>query len=147
MKEIKMLKKCFKCGVPKERSEFYAHPRMADGLIGKCKKCNKQDNNQNRAKKLEYYREYDRERYSNDPIRHEYNDKKSAESRKKHPSHSRAHCAVARAVKNGRLLRPNKCSVCDAEGKLHAHHDSYLKEDYLKVTWLCTPCHSSIHKT
>ena len=37
------MKKCFKCGVKKELSEFYVHPRMKDGHLGKCKDCTKMD--------------------------------------------------------------------------------------------------------
>lgn len=36
-------KKCFKCGVVRPLTEFYAHPRMGDGLLGKCKDCTRRD--------------------------------------------------------------------------------------------------------
>lgn len=37
------MKKCFKCGLEKPLSEYYVHKKMADGHLGKCKICTRND--------------------------------------------------------------------------------------------------------
>jgi len=37
------VKKCFKCELTKELSEFYVHPKMRDGHLNKCKDCTRAD--------------------------------------------------------------------------------------------------------
>ena len=37
------MKTCFKCHLTLPLSEFYHHPRMKDGHLGKCKECTKKD--------------------------------------------------------------------------------------------------------
>ena len=43
-----MKKKCFKCERTLPVEQFYKHPQMADGRVGKCKECNKADVRGNR---------------------------------------------------------------------------------------------------
>lgn len=49
--EEEKVKRCFKCGCEKPLSEFYKHPRTADGHLNKCKDCTKNDVNSNYEKK------------------------------------------------------------------------------------------------
>ena len=37
------MKVCFRCGIEKSLTEFYEHPKMGDGRLGKCKACTKSD--------------------------------------------------------------------------------------------------------
>jgi hypothetical protein len=41
---IPKTKICFRCDTRKPVGRFYAHPRMADGHLNKCKTCTKRDN-------------------------------------------------------------------------------------------------------
>ena len=63
---------------------------------------------------------------------------------KVHPERPRSHHAVRRAVKTGRLTRPERCERCGKTGKLHAHHEDYTKP--LDVIWVCPTCHKAIHR-
>ena len=47
-----MDKKCFKCGETKALSEYYKHPRMGDGHLGKCKECTKKDSKNQWSKNI-----------------------------------------------------------------------------------------------
>ena len=97
-----MKKKCICCGIEKDISEYYSHPRTADGHLNKCKECCKKQNKDNRAhKKLQY------------------------------------------ALDTGKVIRPNKCSMCGIECIPQGHHYDYSKP--LDVTWLCAKCHSKVH--
>lgn len=58
---------------------------------------------------------------------------------------------VHRALKEGRLVRPDKCETCgeakmykDGRPGIHAHHPDYNKP--LDVMWLCRKCHFQWHK-
>lgn len=86
-----------------------------------------------------------------------WNQKRAADQR-----HSRAHysdqraarAAVAQAIRSGKLIRPERCVACGKtpppkigavrtyHGLEADHHLGYAKENWLKVQWLCSQCHS-----
>jgi hypothetical protein len=115
-------KVCFRCGVAKPIEEFYRHPAMADGHLGKCIECTRRDVSNNRAARIEYYRAYDRKRGWRPPA----------------PEKLRARNLT-------RTLRrvPHVCSVCGAPGA-EAHHEDYNKP--LEVIWLCKRHHAERHR-
>ena len=135
------MKTCFKCNTVKPLSEFYKHPRMADGHVNKCKECNRNDVTANRNKNIEKVREYDRAR-GKEPERIKASREIIRAWRNEDSRRVLAHTSVARAIRNGSLVR-QPCVRC-GEAKSLAHHEDYDKP--LEVVWLCQPCHKQRHK-
>jgi ribosomal protein S27AE len=59
-----------------------------------------------------------------------------------------AHFEVSMAVKEGKLTKPNKCSICGREYEyprrfIVGHHDDYNKP--FEVRWMCKKCHFKLH--
>lgn len=131
------MKQCFKCGETRPFSEFYAHRRMADGYLGKCKACTKSDVRANYAARREQYSAYDQERYQR-PERKAASQAAVARGRLRHPDRAKARSAVNNAVRDGRLAR-GPCAHCGTTEKVQAHHHDYSRP--LDVTWACFKCH------
>lgn len=133
------LKTCLKCGAEKPRTEFYPHPQMADGLLGKCKRCARLDARSNRGKRYEYYLEYDRARCA-DPARKAMGIASFRAAADKHPERTAAARITYNAVKRGEIKR-QPCWVCG--DKAEAHHPDYSRP--LDVVWLCLVHHRQAH--
>lgn len=132
-----MEKTCFKCGCSKPLGEFYRHPMMADGRLGKCKDCTKRDVAANYRARREQYAEYERRR-NQEPERR----RMASEYLKRRPAHKvLANRMVSNAIRDGRLVR-QPCEVC-GESRSEAHHDDYSKP--LDVRWLCREHHLAVH--
>lgn len=146
-------KSCFKCGETKPLSHFYKHSGMSDGHVNKCKDCNKQDVNENRRTRQDYYSAYDRLRNATEHRREckrksnaqphvakriaEYKSTYSYSQRRK-----AATTAVGSAIRDGRLVK-TPCWIC-GELEVEGHHPNY--DSPLDVVWLCKPHHSEIHR-
>ena len=133
-----MDKICFKCLNLKTLSDFYKHPRMADGHLNKCKNCAKADAIEIRKKNVIHYREYDKLRGNRQTF------KSRLEHKKRNLIAYAARTLVGNAIRDGKLLKKYSCEICQSTKSIHAHHDDYSKP--LCVRWLCAACHSQWHK-
>ena len=142
---------CAKKIVPDCSDEFYPNDKT-------CKECRKALVRQNRAKNVEYYREYDRKRFKEDPKirerhkRYQATPAGMASTRKakakweaRSPIKKGASTMVGNAVRDGRLIKPDCCSECGQQHhRIHGHHDDYAFP--LIVRWLCPKCHIAWHQ-
>jgi hypothetical protein len=133
------MKTCFKCNKEKPLSQFYKHPKMADGRLGKCKTCTKTDVSENYNYNREHYAEYERQRFKR-PERKKKALEYQRKSRAEKPGVARARNAVSNAVRDGRLIK-QPCEKCGS--KAQAHHDDYRRP--LVVRWLCRKHHLEHH--
>jgi hypothetical protein len=135
-----MGKICFKCGSEKPFDEFYRHPGMADGRLGKCKSCVKTDVAANYRKNREYYAEYERQRFQNSERKIALR-RYAKQRRQRQPEKYRAAVATSNAIRDGRLVK-QPCEQCGAQ-IVEAHHEDYSKP--LDVKWLCRKHHLERH--
>lgn len=52
--------------------------------------------------------------------------------------------ALAQAIEEGRVQRPETCSRCGSGGRIEGHHEDY--DLPLDVEWLCCGCHGAEHR-
>lgn len=134
------MKTCFKCGQEKPLEDFYKHPRMASGVLGKCKECAKQDVRDNYRARIEDKRAYDKKRNSS-PARKASRVEHQRTRRAKDRQKDHARQLVRRSVQSGQLIK-KACEHC-GDPSTEAHHRDYSKP--LEVVWLCFTCHRREH--
>ena len=149
------MKTCFKCNITKPVDEFYKHKMMGDGRLGKCKECAKRDTRANRAAKLEYYQEYDRQRGALEHrlqarIAYARTERGAVVHREacerwdaRNPLKRGAQQMLNNAVRDGKVKKL-PCEICGRTDRIHGHHDDYAKP--LEVRWLCATHHAAHHK-
>jgi len=133
------MKKCSKCGVERDASQFQKRMASKDFLTSSCKACLK---------------EYDKKR-DQDPSRiqmkkdYAMTEKgKAARGRaqqkwlESNPIKRAVHITTGNAIRDGKLIK-QPCEYCE-DKVVHAHHDDYTKP--LEVRWLCSKCHEKWHE-
>lgn len=134
--------------------EFYAHPRMSDGRLNKCKDCTKRDVKTRettlKTTSLDWLAA-ERERCRNkQAIRRalglaKYDSQKSHKEWKlRNPQKRSAHNAINNGVRTGAISKPDRCERCHQQAPLHGHHPDYNKPK--DVQWLCPKCHGLAHR-
>lgn len=135
-------KHCSRCNMHLEASMFYKQKHSADGLHAWCKSCGRNYGLEYKTKNREYIRNRDRIRDSIPSVRAaKLKAKNKWQINNLHKR--RAHWRIYRAVKAGKITRPNKCERCLNICKPNGHHDDYNKP--LEIMWLCQLCHKKRH--
>lgn len=151
-------KVCKKCGRALPISEFYVHKQMGDGHLSFCKECVRARVHKHRENNIERIREYDRNRpnkkerlkkerqaiYADEKRLVKYNEQQQ-EWAKRNRHKRNAQNKLKRAIKNGSVIKPNKCEICGKTNcNIEGHHYDYSKP--LSVIWVCTECHGKLHR-
>lgn len=145
--------KCSRCTKDLPETEFRKHSKRCHRCLAEVAKeyrlqnyekhlaCLRRCYENKRAERLEYSRQY------HAAHKHERKLERmrimGAIWRRNNREKVNAKAAVLRAIKDGKLIRPPKCSICSKEGWIVGHHKDYTKP--LEVTWVCQGCHRDIH--
>jgi hypothetical protein len=138
---------CTKCGETKPLEEnFGRSKRGRDGYHSQCKRC------RSAASAAWNRRNRDRLEASDEKWKAQYPERlretrRKARRKSRQTAKGRAKSAVYRAVRSGRLKKPEVCSGCGQEfdkAEIHGHHEDYSKP--LDVIWLCHQCHVDVHR-
>lgn len=122
-------KSCRNCGIFQPTVE-YQRPNTPSGRSSVCNTCHRERKARN--ERDYYYRDLARAR------------RKRQEAKAADPYKYRAQHAFGKAVQEGRVKKPDSCSICGSRERLDGHHDDYSRR--YDVRWVCRPCHSKIHR-
>ena len=139
-------KTCFQCHRTLSILNFYRHPKMADGHLGKCKECARKYASHSYRAKAGDAEWVERERCrGRDKYHRLYGNGPNWQSPKGTPEQKRAAMvALGNAVRDGRIVKPKRCGDCGTGGtRIHGHHEDYSKP--LAVHWVCPLCHRKRH--
>lgn len=152
------MKKCSRCGRLKPLDAFNRKTQLADGRASACRECTQKAQRGYRSPNAQANYERWRSTHIKEARERAKNSKRNAspEARAKIRAQWRryfdadrskhyARVAVYRAIKEGKLKRPNRCSLCNERCKPEAHHYAgYDIPNRLKVRWVCSACHKTL---
>jgi hypothetical protein len=166
------MKRCPACKDHLPHSEFTRNRRNKDGLCTYCRECKRAKKAEYRSRNKEKISKSDkiykannkekinaasRARRVRDPLPHRVKSKayylrnkekvaiaKAKWSRENKEKRSASY-AVNTEIRAGRMKPAEQCEMCGDVGTLDGHHDSYDKDRWLVVIWLCKPCHVWLH--
>lgn len=135
-------KVCFKCGKDKPLIEYYAHKRMADGRLNKCKDCAKIYARERKSVLNEnpQWKEAERARHREKYYRLGY--------KEKHKPTPEMKAASMQRYKERYPEKKSANSACQhmaREGE-EMHHWSYKKEHWKDVIYLTPKHHAKSHR-
>ena len=138
------MKICFKCDIEKPITEYYKHPKTADGHLNKCKDCTKKDvdKRDKELRKNPEYIEKEKQRAREKYYRLEYRGKN-----KPTYEQSRARQLKYREMYPEKYKAKSKTSKMKAKIKgNHLHHWSYNEEHFKDVIELSVAGHNQVHR-
>ena len=136
------MKKCTKCLVEKDESNFYIRRASVDGLAPRCKCCDRV------VRAAHYEKNWERERGVRERWIRDNKDAHRAAQRKylaKNKKKKQANQKINNGIRDGKVKRPDTCDDCGKTCKPQGHHEDYDKP--LDVVWVCTRCHGKRHQT
>lgn len=145
------MKTCRRCNTPKEDIEFNTFKKYGKiYLKSMCKPCQAEWYKENQYGKKSYEKNKDHKKARMQTYAQTKEGKEAVKrAQKKYRASEQysikqnARKKVLRAVKSGKLIKPECCTDCGQLLPLEAHHTDYSKP--LEVQWLCKSCHENVH--
>ena len=135
-------KHCNKCNTTKSTKLFHNTKLTKDKKSAYCKDCTKAYDVLYRAKNRDKKKRQDKAYSLTEKGKSSHN----ASTKKWNYNNalkSKAHTLLNNSVRDGKIVKPNKCKECNNETNIQAHHEDYSKP--LDVVWLCVSCHKIRH--
>lgn len=134
MAEQEITKYCKECNLPEGSVRFYSSSHKV------CVDCSRRKARERYHADIKPSRRSSR--LASRKYRANHREEISARERTLSKAKKLARAAVAKALAEGKLVKPARCEDCDRRRKhLEAHHFSYAYRYHLVVEWLCYECH------